>query len=1031
MVSDSIDCGLASATIKVVEEEGEKSEYSTDEGGWFEFALVRGKTYVITATYKDHAICFAGTSIDDAVEYTVSCEGMDTFVELTRVDTDSFIFFTDATRRTVDLGLYKGVCDSQYDSATFKIVPINGCHKAIFQTSEQIRDSWMDSFDSLGDKIWPFAAMDYSVTLAAGPDVGGVGDIIANSGYADGCATEPGSVVDFFRKRNTLERLIFARDSAINRIRYRYHGYICIFIGIEKIEDEHDRCFDDDDDETEGKIHIGHFLGESTYFGEVFGEKISSKSEVKVRVFELHIGFNSTGAKVADECLVLPSPDRTIGDEPTGHTLLSFRQDVTDEDENPCHPNKGGDAECDFEITRQRQDGDGFIVFPGEPGELEKSSKTVEAGKPNLAGNNRRNVEVKVVRNDNFFSVPAFARRNLIPLGSKARGGEGGTMDNVFWATVPLEGLVYTVVHDPPGGDSYAELAIGSTVGMEFHLTGTRAASMSDSSSSELGVPEQDLTPLIGFAAGWVAEGQAELQIDLLKVGAKTEAETTGPTVKMSSTNTSGWSLETTTSRVIRSSQDEAMPGRDGDVILGGGIELVYKLSDKLDIVDDARTLNKPCLYIATLIEWLPRRPTTYSYTIGAIESMVIPNLKFLYSVVLEGGVANDGSGMLLEPSCANENSCTQEETITAWTQYIKTKLDSWSNTIEWASPSIYIVNGAKNYEAIANISSPLTDQNSLVGKRFDDQIKRFESEFERPMKTTMDELKDTWEQTFLMSPNTGFRAMFGNGQDSDGEWLLDEDWWESEDDDIDAITAESEDNPSGSGGGTSEFDGWGEYDPEEDDGGPPPAEDNDGGPPPVEDNDGGPPPVEDNGSVPVPDPVSVEIERDTVRCAGVHCDTASQQSEQGTQERVAKATIEQRQTNIASKSELIAADRAAFNDLWEKQSAEYKRRHNRDPPEFKRRIAENKYLNRQEKRRLKQFKTDYDRAQKANSAANRATPETISTQTGGVSGTTDSSTTSTGSDTTTDHRFVYDFHWVRHHDRHRFVYDSKLKPQH
>ena len=34
------------------------------------------------------------------------------------------------------------------------------------------------------------------------------------------------------------------------------------------------------------------------------------------------------------------------------------------------------------------------------------------------------------------------------------RGGES----NAMWATTPVNGLVYMVVHDPPGGLSYAEV---------------------------------------------------------------------------------------------------------------------------------------------------------------------------------------------------------------------------------------------------------------------------------------------------------------------------------------------------------------------------------------------------------------------------------------------------------------------------------------------------------------------------------------------------------------------------------------------
>ena len=117
-----------------------------------------------------------------------------------------------------------------------------------------------------------------------------------------------------------------------------------------------------------------------------------------------------------------------------------------DEEDSECHPNRGGGAQCDFQVT---VNSDGYLAFPVVPPGSVNTVMSISAGRPNLAGNNRRTVRVDVTRNDLYRAVTTTAIRELIPLGSKPRGGEG-LGDDTFWATVPLEGLVYTVVHDPP-----------------------------------------------------------------------------------------------------------------------------------------------------------------------------------------------------------------------------------------------------------------------------------------------------------------------------------------------------------------------------------------------------------------------------------------------------------------------------------------------------------------------------------------------------------------------------------------------------
>ena len=684
----STTCGLFEANIEVSEvgAEGEPQKYTTDEAGWFEIALTRGKSFVFKATFPKHTICYTGKTIADASD-AVNCDGSPQTVTLSQLGDGNYLFFTDVTRGNIDLGVYQGQCEKLYSGAKFKITPINGCHAPVYVDSAAI-GGWMANVVGLPEgkftstdplpqnaRVWPFAAMDYSIMLDSGPSVGGIGDLIAGETWKDGCATEDGDMVTFFRRRNALERLALMRDeSDWQTIRYKYHGYICVDIPdayIPKISVDDEVCYDPA--EPAGGLTLKHFLGESSVLSTV-----SASKHIQMKVFELHV---SNGAY--DKCFTaLPDEDKG-----TGSTKVKIRQDVSNAEDTECHPDRGGGESCDFQVVL---DNDGYVTFPGGDSEL-----VITAGQPNLAGNHRRTVRVEVERNDLYRSVTAIAIRELIPLGSKPRGGEG-LSDGTFWATVPLDGLVYTVVHDPPGGNSYAELMSGTQVKMEWALASTRALTIKGGTYVE-GKGGHHVNTEFAISAGWVAEAEMkglELDIKILGEGAE---EVDGPNFSATSESKAGWDLTMTTDRTIRSSQDPALPGRAGDAIMGGGIELAYTLSDILDLSRSDGAKN--CLDVQSSITWLPRKPTTYVLTTHTIEATVVPNLKFLLATVQSGGVdaESDNSG---------------KPTDVSWKEYLSGKIASWERTLNWASPI-----------DASNIAVALTGAESIYGRNLETKL--------------------------------------------------------------------------------------------------------------------------------------------------------------------------------------------------------------------------------------------------------------------------------------------------------------------
>jgi len=667
-------CGLFDGTIQVSEigSSGEPEEYKTDESGWFEISLTRGKSFMFNASFPKHTLCYTGRTIADAAD-VIDCADYSQTVTLSRIMDGTYIFFTDTTRGNIDLGLYQGQCEALYSGAVFKITPINGCHPPVLVTSEEV-SGWMRNMENIPSeafseeepipinaRAWPFAAMDYSVLLHSGPSVGGIGDLIANEPWKDGCATEDGDVVTFFRRRNALERLVLMREyNDWQQIRYKYHGYICVEIPqsiIPKITDDHETCYKGE--ENDGGLKKAHFIGTSSSGSNPLASEFANNQIVerivKLKVFELHI---MNGRRYARCYQALPNVQKR-----TGSTEVKIRQDVSGTNAD-CHPDKGGGEKCDFQAE---MDSDGYLKFPGGA-----SAYVVAPGEPNLAGNHRRTIRVEVERNDLFRSVTAVLVRELIPLGVKPRGGDG-LSDDTFWATVPLDGLVYTVVHDPPGGNSYAELISGTDVKIEWALASTHALTVKAGNviESTAGIKAKGK---VGLNLGYTAEGSTDVANYEVSSGGFGEIAFDGPNVSVESESTSTWDLTITTDRAIRSSQDPALPGRAGDTILGGGIELVYKLSDILDLSVDVGQ-GQTCLGVQSVVTWLPRRPTTYLLSVHSIEAQILPNLEFLLATVqVPGGVsATDNSG---KPP-------NQE-----WEVYLGGKVASWERTLAWASPA-------------------------------------------------------------------------------------------------------------------------------------------------------------------------------------------------------------------------------------------------------------------------------------------------------------------------------------------------------
>ena len=204
----------------------------------------------------------------------------------------------------------------------------------------------------------------------------------------------------------------------------------------------------------------------------------------------------------------------------------------------------------------------------------------------------------------------------------KIRGGadpkDRYISDTKFYAGT-YQRQVYTVVHDPPGGNSFSSISKGTKIDLQLGLVTTRAAKKSSEWEFKAGVTAE-FDAGIGFSAGTgYVNGVAEFETNVgrIEAGGHGGYGVEGPSVTISAKTDNGWDFHMNLDRNLESSHDPGLPGRPGDVILGGGFEIVYVRSDKVDLRKEG---TSECLKVIPIIEWYPRKPTTYVMAIFSIE---------------------------------------------------------------------------------------------------------------------------------------------------------------------------------------------------------------------------------------------------------------------------------------------------------------------------------------------------------------------------------------------------------------------------
>jgi len=710
--------------------------YSADELGVFDIAVTPGETWTFIATYDGHTICYGGENLDDyPCEYSDKMDpmkmyeesiGTNNIIELVGIQGGENLVFFDVTARTVDIGLYAGACGTPYTDYSLKITPANGCGATMIVRDKDIvgstgsryaSDQWKllnPEDESSNLRLWPYAAMDYYIQLEQAPDVSSLNQQAIEAANPGTDCKPPGTnIMQFFRDRNTLVQTMLLLERTLGEVKYVYHGWFCATPFFGRTPDSARTPFTSirADEKCIGKnaaakdLTINHLVGTSDQNSDV-----KTSSFYALKIFEAHLTS-------ADKITYCSKFNQTINDAQTRLAVtVQFQQDVGPQGpSNPCHSSSEPSKLCSFNSVNET---DGLLLYGSSLSSAYEIS--TQDAVPNLVPPHRRKVLARIQRNDGWAVTSLPIERELVTIATKIRGGGGNPNDRYisdtkFYATAPIKGLVYTVVHDPPGGNSFSSISKGTKIDLELGLVTTRAAEKASEWSFNAGATVE-FNAGIGFSAGsGYVNGEAEFETNAGRIegGGHGGYGVEGPSVTISAETDNGWDFHMTLDRNLESSQDPGLPGRPGDVILGGGFEIVYVRSDKVDLRDSD---DSECLQVIQIIEWYPRKPTTYVMAVFSIEYKIIPELIDLIAVT------ENLTSIILDTDKSMKGK-DDAYIRAAWKLRLQNALDDWKRTLEWSSPDF----SPEGFNALSKADKEKTAKE--IQTRFDQMSTPFNSD--------------------------------------------------------------------------------------------------------------------------------------------------------------------------------------------------------------------------------------------------------------------------------------------------------------
>lgn len=255
--------------------------------------------------------------------------------------------------------------------------------------------------------------------------------------------------------------------------------------------------------------------------------------------------------------------------------------------------------------------------------------------------------------------------------------------------------LPFFILHDPPGSASYSYLEKGSELSQTF--TNSVAVGGSLGGFLNLRVGAEFPVPFTGVVFG------GGVMVDFSMSGGQTR---TGESVSTT--------LTVENQRFATSSNPDFV-GKDGDVVVGASLNMIYALTDILKYDPKICNADRDTSFV-----WGEKGfNTTYAYTVKHIRNTLVPELKVLKSIQ-----KNSDSAKLLQTYIdVWEQILKQNDSAVARAQVVENKSFSSGVEYEYSKTTSNISSVSVSYESFLDIEA-------MVGLRIGEASKFNETEF-------------------------------------------------------------------------------------------------------------------------------------------------------------------------------------------------------------------------------------------------------------------------------------------------------------
>jgi len=473
-------------------------------------------------------------------------------------------------------------------------------------------------------------ALEYDVVIADGPAIDFSALIAATPNTF--CSKAPQlQVVDFFNSMGNMERSVDIRHAPGSE-QWVFRTGLCIYsTDFDNLPtDNTDTCDEPD----------------NTYVYANQGQQI----DLSLKLFELFPTTGDNGVRTGVGGSV------TVSEEVNG-------------DSSECNPRNGLAASCVQQVTVDEDCG----IFGCE------ATVSLIAGAPSLlsaANNFLRLMEITTVRNMYNFDCPedgctpalAFDQLDTVTISRWVPVlGEFALSDVAKTETVSTgQSMVFNVLHDPPGGLSSVSWDEGSTMGFTISMQGHAARHTKDMFFHSL--------------SGGV-EFTTKAMVAPMGLGIETPVFSGGVTVEHSRANTwnhpesdnvyahdKGWDIGFRLGKAISTSGAAGTAGRASDMILGGGLELLFT-----EVIKVFRNTSRDSLCINSDKEtvWEPAKLTTFLYSLEEIYDQM-DRARVQAAALFEKANSDDNNGLEL-----NKTLLAQQA------QYVEDKYSDWVNIVD------------------------------------------------------------------------------------------------------------------------------------------------------------------------------------------------------------------------------------------------------------------------------------------------------------------------------------------------------------